>query len=69
MTLIENAFIVNEGRVETGDVLIENGLIARVGVNLRDLPEVAGAEVVNGSGQWLFPGCIDDQVHFREPGL
>lgn len=69
MTLIENATVVNENRVFTGDVLIENGLIACVGAHLRDLPQAAGADIVDASGLWLFPGCIDDQVHFREPGL
>lgn len=68
-TLIENATVVNEGTAEVKDVLIVGETIAAIGSGLRDLPEAAHAELVDATGQWLFPGCIDDQVHFREPGL
>lgn len=65
-TLITNARLVNEGRVFTADLRIENGRIARIdgGLAARD-----GEQVVDAAGRWLLPGMIDDQVHFREPGL
>jgi dihydroorotase len=64
--LIRNARLVNEGRIVETDVLIENGFIAQLKSGLSD----AGvSQVVDASGQYLLPGVIDDQVHFREPGL
>ena len=65
-TLIVNARLVNEGREYDGDLRIENGRIARIGAGLsaRD-----GETVVDAGGRRLLPGMIDDQVHFREPGL
>ena len=65
-TLITNARLVNEGRVFDADLRIENGRIARIesGLDARD-----GEQVVDAAGRWLLPGMIDDQVHFREPGL
>lgn len=68
-TLIENATVVNEGTAEVKDVLIVGETIAAIGPDLRETPEAANAEIVDATGKWLFPGCIDDQVHFREPGL
>ncbi len=64
-TLIKNARLVNEGTVSEGDLLVENGRIARVGGEI----SAADAEVVDAAGQVLMPGMIDDQVHFREPGV
>ena len=64
--LIRDIAIVNEGTIRHGDVLIEEGRIARIGGAIRD---VAGAIEIDGSGKHLLPGVIDDQVHFREPGL
>src|SRR5580700_12120628 len=64
--LIRNAYIVNEGRTSTGDLLIKNGRIEKIGTNLQ--PAIAVTEI-NGDGKHLLPGAIDDQVHFREPGL
>ena len=64
--LITNAEIVNEGRRETGDVSIRDGRIHKIG---RSLTARAGANVLDANGRWLLPGMIDDQVHFREPGL
>ena len=61
---IVNARIVNEGTVIEGDVLIEDGRIAAVGA----APDGPG-DVLDARGAWLLPGMIDDQVHFREPGL
>ena len=63
--LIKNARIVNEGTTQKGDVLIENGIIQQVGSNI----EKTGVEVIDAEGKYLLPGLIDDQVHFREPGL
>lgn len=64
-TLIKNASIVNEGEIFVGDVLIEDKIITRIE---REIEE-AGAKEINAEGLHLFPGLIDDQVHFREPGL
>jgi dihydroorotase len=65
-TIIKNATIVNEDEVFVSDLLLENGLIAAIG---RDLAAPAGAGVFDAAGLHLLPGLIDDQVHFREPGL
>jgi len=65
-TLIVNARLVNEGRETEGDLLIEDGRIAAIGGGLKARP---GGKVVDAAGRWLLPGMIDDQVHFREPGL
>lgn len=65
-TIIRNARIVNEGKIFEGDLLIENGRIAKVeaAISLKE-----NAFEVDAKGQYLLPGAIDDQVHFREPGL
>ena len=65
-TLIRDALLVNEGRSFESDLLVRNGRIERIG---RDLSAPDGARVVEARGRWLLPGMIDDQVHFREPGL
>lgn len=65
-TLLLNANIVNEGRVYPADVLIRGTRIERVSANLQHLP---ADEIMDLNGLYLFPGVIDDQVHFREPGL
>ncbi|MFD0992721.1 dihydroorotase [Tenacibaculum geojense] len=64
--LIKNANIVNENQTFKGDVLIEGELIKKIGTNLV-APE--NAEIIDANGSYLIPGMIDDQVHFREPGL
>jgi dihydroorotase len=65
-TLIVNARLVNEGQEFDGDLRIEAGRIAQIGTGLK----ARGNEtVVDASGCRLLPGMIDDQVHFREPGL
>ena len=63
--LIKNAQIVNEGKIISGDVLISNQRIERI-APIIDAP--ADIEI-NAEGKYLMPGIIDDQVHFREPGL
>ena len=64
--LIKNATIVNEGKQFVGNVLIENQLIKQISV---DPIKVEVDEVIDASSKLLIPGLIDDQVHFREPGL
>jgi len=65
--LIKNARIVNEGSVGEGDVLIEAGRIAKIDSSIG--PKSANINVIDAEGKYLIPGIIDDQVHFREPGL
>ena len=65
--LIKNARIVNEGSVVEGDVLIEAGRIAKIDSSIG--PKSANVNVIDAEGKYLIPGIIDDQVHFREPGL
>ena len=64
--LIKNISIVNEGRITTADLLLKNGRIEKMGTGIQ--PAFAVMEI-NGEGKHLLPGVIDDQVHFREPGL
>lgn len=64
--LIKNISIVNEGSTVNGDVLIQNGHIDKIRPVIN--PAFAVTEI-NGEGKFLLPGVIDDQVHFREPGL
>jgi len=69
-TLIKNARIVNEGQTFIGAVLINGEFISKVIVGDQIPAEILkGATVVDAFGQYLLPGVIDDQVHFREPGL
>lgn len=65
--LIKHIQVVNEGSITTADVLIRNGRIEKV-ANSITLTDANYIEI-NGEGKWLLPGAIDDQVHFREPGL
>ena len=64
-TVIKNATIVNEGRNFVGDVLIEGDIISKI----LNLPLASNCKTIDGTGKHLFPGIIDAQVHFREPGL
>ncbi|MBU3675767.1 MAG: dihydroorotase [Chitinophagaceae bacterium] len=63
--LIKQVRLVNEGQVITRDVLINNGLFEHIG----NIDSVHEAKVIDGTGYILFPGIIDGQVHFRDPGL
>ena len=63
--LIKGAQVVNEGQITSTDVFIKDGLIHTLGQHLR-LP---ADQTVDAGGLFLLPGVIDDQVHFREPGL
>ena len=65
-TVIRNARLVNEGQITEPDVLLKNGRIEKIA---NDLSAPEGAEIVDARGRYLLPGMIDDQVHFREPGL
>lgn len=66
-TLIKNATIVNEQKVFRGSVLIEGETIVQVSAD--DLSQNFSGNIIDAEGQYLLPGMIDDQVHFREPGL
>lgn len=70
--LIKNALVVNEGEIHKNDILIIDGLIAGIAGQMEltsDFQKQNGIEVIDVSGKYLMPGIIDDQVHFREPGL
>jgi dihydroorotase len=64
-TLIKNAIIVNEGKQMQLDLLIAGDRIARIDKDI----SAADAHIIDAAGMFLIPGAIDDQVHFREPGL
>ena len=63
--IIKNARIVNEGKIISADVLLKNGRIEKIASEISS----PNAEVINAENNFLLPGMIDDQVHFREPGL
>ncbi|GGB69269.1 dihydroorotase [Flavobacterium suaedae] len=65
--LIKNAKIVNEGTIFEGDLLIEDKFIKEIGDSIS--PKSADIKIIDAEGNYLIPGMIDDQVHFREPGL
>jgi dihydroorotase len=64
--LIKAGIIINEGKQFVGDVLVLNGRIEKIAARI-DLPN--GVTEINAEGKYVLPGRIDDQVHFREPGL
>ena len=66
LTLIKNAKIVNENTTFLGDVLIENEIIKEIS---SDIKATENTQLIDAKGAYLIPGFIDDQVHFREPGL
>ncbi len=65
--LIKSVQVVNEGRITVADVLIKNGRIEKIGELITQVD--SNLTEINGEGKYLLPGAIDDQVHFREPGL
>jgi dihydroorotase len=65
--LIKNAKIVNEGTIFVGDVLIENEFIVEIAESIS--AKSSDCKIIDAEGNYLIPGAIDDQVHFREPGL
>jgi len=64
--LIKNGSLVNEGIVQKGDILIQEGKIAKIAQTIEATPDM---QVIDATGKYVVPGMIDDQVHFREPGL
>jgi len=64
--LLKNGTIINEGRVFTSDILIKGDVIEKIGGIIENN---CGAIEIDANGKIIIPGCIDDQVHFREPGL
>jgi dihydroorotase len=64
--LIKNIIVVNEGQSLTKDVFVRNGRIEKIADSISSNTAVTE---INGEGKYLLPGAIDDQVHFREPGL
>ncbi len=63
--IIKNAQIVNEGKITEGDLLVKGGRIEKIGGTIDAVVDME----IDGTGKYLMPGIIDDQVHFREPGL
>ena len=63
--LIKNAKIVNRGKISEGDILVDKGRIVKIGTGI----DQDTKEVIDAKGKYAMPGIIDDQVHFREPGL
>lgn len=66
--VIQGGTLVNEGRIFKADILIENDRIVEISDHFSEA-QLENAEVINAQGQYVIPGVIDDQVHFREPGL
>jgi dihydroorotase len=66
-TLIRNVSLVNEGFTSVCDVLIEGEMIKEISEHIEDFPQ--NTKIIDATGKFLIPGIIDDQVHFREPGL
>ena len=65
--LIKNAKVVNEGKITENDVYIEDGIFVDIAKSIS--AKSANVQVIDAEGKYLLPGMIDDQVHFREPGL
>lgn len=70
-TLLKNATLINEGHSHIASVLLEGCFISQIFIGDHAYPEglERTCDVIDCTGKWLMPGCIDDQVHFREPGL
>lgn len=66
--LIKNIIIVNEGTQQPGSLLVDHGKIAKI-LSPKEENTITVKQVIDGKGKYLFPGIIDDHVHFREPGL
>jgi dihydroorotase len=64
--LLKNATVFNEGKSFVSDILIQDEIIQKVSANIA---ATGNETIVDLTGKWILPGCIDDQVHFREPGL
>ena len=66
-TLIKNCNIINEGEIFESDILIENSIITKIDNSIS--PNSPNINIIDAEGNYIIPGLIDDQVHFREPGL
>jgi len=64
--IIKEAKIINDGKIFEADLIVENGFITKVDTNL---PNLNNYKEINALGKYLIPGIIDDQVHFRDPGM
>lgn len=64
-TLLKNGKLVNEGKIQEVDILLDGELIVKIAANISD----TSATLIDVKGNYIIPGIIDDQVHFREPGL
>jgi dihydroorotase len=65
--LIKNARLVNEGKIKEADVYIIDGIISEISESIS--PKSPDVQIFDAEGNYMLPGLIDDQVHFREPGL
>jgi dihydroorotase len=63
--IIKNGLIINEGKIEAKEILIHNNIIEKIDNTIND----AHAKIIDANKNYIIPGIIDDQVHFREPGL
>ena len=63
--LIKHAQIINENKIEYKDIIIKDGIIQKIDTDISDINSI----LIDASNQFVIPGIIDDQVHFREPGL
>jgi dihydroorotase len=63
--LLRNCTLVNEGIIQQADILVQDGLIRKIG----KLTDEIADELIDATGKYLLPGVIDGQVHFRDPGL
>ena len=63
--LIKNGQIINRGVISFGDIFIKNDRIEKIASTI----DIEADTVIDAAGKWVIPGIIDDQVHFREPGM
>ena len=66
-TIIKNANIISEGKIFESDILIEDFFISKISKSIS--PNFPNTKIIDAEGNFVIPGIIDDQVHFREPGL
>ena len=66
-TIIKNANIINEQKIFESDILIEDSFISKISKSIS--PSFPNTKIIDAEGNFIIPGLIDDQVHFREPGL
>ena len=66
-TIIKNAKIINEQKIFESDILIEGSFITKISESIS--PNFPNIKIIDAEGNFIIPGLIDDQVHFREPGL